>query len=74
MYAADEFEQSLAALPQLTVMFSQTSTICLGTRVSFLHTCHLPEDRGKTHKQSLTEVQCIIMKIKDILIAAAKCC
>lgn len=74
-YIGNELEQPLAFLPQLTVMFSQTSESAQAWSElpPYLRSSRGPGKKyTHTHTQLLTEVQCIVMKIKDILITAAK--
>lgn len=70
--AGDELGQLLPRLPWLSGMLSQVSQSVRGWGWTF-STCDLQEGRGEnTHAESLTQVQCIVMKIKDTLITAAK--
>lgn len=70
--AGDELGQLLPMLPWLSGMLSQVSQSVRGWGWTF-STCDLQEGRGEnTYAESLTQVQCIVMKIKDTLITAAK--
>ena len=77
-HVGDELEQPLAVLPRVTAMFSQMSKSTRGLEWASAIPAIFQRTREKTHTythtdtESLTEVQCIVMKIKDTLITAAK--
>lgn len=74
-YICDELEHPFAVLPCLTMVFNQTPKSALGLQwTSYMMWSSRGSGRKytQTHPESLTEVQCIVMKIKDNLIMAPK--